>query len=111
MSRTPVRYPLLLMGLLGLFWSAVGSAHQPSAADCAAEADRASRGQGTVMGGAVAGAVGGAAFGAIVGGSSKGAWRGAAVGSVVGAAHNAYRNNEVYQRVYDDCMRGYYHHH
>lgn len=99
------------MGVVGLFWSAAGSAHQPSAADCAAEADRASRGQGTVMGGAAGGALGGAAFGAIVGGGSKGAWRGAAVGSVVGAAHNAHRNNDVYQRVYDDCMRGYSHHH
>lgn len=111
MFRTIVRYPLLLMGLLGLFLGATAaSAHYVSASDCAAEADRAARGGGTVMGGAVRGAAGGAVIGVIVGDNRRSAARGAAIGGVVGAAHSAYRNDEVYRRVYDDCMRGYHYH-
>jgi uncharacterized protein YcfJ len=77
----------------------------PSAADCAARADRAAKDSTSIAGGAVRGTVGGAAFGAIVG-DSKGAKRGAAVGAVVGGAHAASKREDVYKRVYDDCMRG-----
>ena len=78
-----------------------------SAADCAARADRAARDSSGVLGGAVKGGVGGAAFGAIVSDkSSKGAKRGAALGAVVGGATGAYSQEQIYKRVYDDCMAG-----
>lgn len=107
MFRTAVRYPLLLMGLMAVFFSSVASARYPSPADCAAEADRASRDSGTVMGGAVRGAARGAVFGAIVG-DSKSARKGAAIGGVVSSARRANQKGEVYERVYDNCMRGYH---
>ncbi len=82
-------------------------ASRPSEAECAARADRAARDSTGVVGGAVRGGVGGAAFGAIVSDKrSKGAARGAALGAVVGGAAGAHQKNEVYKRVYDDCMRG-----
>ena len=81
-------------------------AYKPSAADCSAEAERAARGGHTVVGSAAVGATGGAVFGGIVGGR-KGARRGAAAGAVVGGASSGYRKNDVYKRVYDDCMRRY----
>lgn len=102
MFFTSVKYPLLLMALL---WSVNASAYRPSPADCAAEADRAARDNGTVMGGATHGAVKGAVFGAIVGGGES-ARRGAAVGAVAGGVHRGAERNDVYERVYDDCMRG-----
>jgi hypothetical protein len=81
--------------------------HAQSAADCAARADRAARESSGVLGGAAAGGAGGALFGAIVSDkSSKGARRGAALGAVVGGAHGAYRKDQTYKRVYDDCMAG-----
>lgn len=111
MRTLHLRSRVLFLGLMALLWSGAVCAHQRSPADCSAEADRASRGQGAVIGGAASGALRGAAFGAIVGGNSRGARRGAAVGGVVGAAHSAHRNDYVYTQVYDDCMRGYSHHH
>jgi len=39
--------------------------------------------------------------------SRKGAKRGAAIGAVAGGATQAYRKNDRYKRVYDDCMAGY----
>ena len=81
-------------------------APRPSAAECSARAERAALDTTSVAGGAVRGAVGGAAFGAIINGG-KGAGRGAAVGAVVGGAAGAARREDVYRRVYDDCMRGY----
>ena len=78
----------------------------PSAAECSARADRAAMDSTGVMGGAVRGTVGGAAFGAIVGGG-KGAKRGAAAGAVVGGVAGGARRNDVYKRVYDECMRGH----
>lgn len=104
MFFTSVKYPLLLMALL---WSVNASAYRPSPADCAAEADRAARDSGTMMGGAVRGAARGAVFGAIVGDRRKSTRRGAAVGALVGGVRKGARKNNVYQRVYDDCMRGY----
>lgn len=77
----------------------------PSAADCAARVDRAAMDSRSIAGGAVRGAVGGAAFGAIVS-DSKGAKRGAAVGAIVGGAKANAQRDDVYKRVYDDCMRG-----
>jgi len=78
-----------------------------SAADCAARADRAARDSSGALGGAVAGGAGGALFGAIVSDkSSKGARRGAALGAVVGGASGAHSKDQVYKRVYDDCMAG-----
>ena len=83
--------------------------HAQSAADCAAVADRAARESTSVMGGAAVGAAGGAAVGAIVRKDSwKGARRGAAIGAVAGGATQAYRRNERYNQVYDDCMAGRY---
>lgn len=76
-----------------------------SAADCAARADRAARDSSGVLGGAAAGGAGGAVFGAIVSDkSSKGAKRGAALGAVVGGARGAHGKEQIYKRVYDDCM-------
>jgi hypothetical protein len=78
-----------------------------SEADCAARADRAARGSTGALGGAVTGGAGGALFGAIVSDKSgKGARRGAALGAVVGGASGAHNRNQVYKRVYDDCMAG-----
>jgi hypothetical protein len=78
-----------------------------SEADCAARADRASRDSSGALGGAVKGGAGGALFGAIVSDkSSKGAKRGAALGAVVGGASGAHSKEQIYKRVYDDCMAG-----
>ena len=82
-------------------------AFSQSASDCAARAERASRDSTSVLGGAAVGAAGGAAIGAIVG-NRRDARRGAAIGAVAGGATQAYRQNERYKQVYDDCMRGYY---
>ena len=81
--------------------------HSQSEADCAARADRASRDSSGGLGGAVKGGAGGALFGAIVSDkSSKGAKRGAALGAVVGGASGAHSKEQIYKRVYDDCMAG-----
>lgn len=80
--------------------------YSASESECAARADRAARDSTTMLGGAVVGAAGGAAVGAIVGGKSKYTKRGAAIGAVTGGATQAYRKNERYKQVYDDCMRG-----
>jgi len=92
------------LGVMAIAWSAASFAGRP--ADCAAEADRASRGSGSVMGGVGRGAATGALFGAIVG-NRKGAGRGAALGAVVGGVRQGSYNNNVYQSVYDACMRRY----
>lgn len=78
----------------------------PSAAECAAHAERAAMNSTGPAGGAMRGSVGGAAFGAIVGGST-GARRGAVAGAVVGGVAGSVHRDDVYRRVYDDCMRGY----
>lgn len=80
------------------------SIYAASSADCAAEADRVSRDQGTMLGGAGRGALGGAAFGAIVGGGDS-ARRGAALGAVVGTARRGAQKNATYNQAYDSCMR------
>lgn len=81
--------------------------HAQSEADCAARADRAARDSSGALGGAVAGGAGGALFGAIVSDkSSRGAKRGAALGAVVGGASGAHKKDQIYKRVYDDCMAG-----
>ena len=80
--------------------------YRPSAAECSARAERAAMNTVGVAGGAVGGAVGGAAFGAIVNGG-RGARTGAVAGAVVGGTAGGVRRNDVYRRVYDDCMRGY----
>jgi len=80
----------LLSGILGIAWSAASIAYQPSPADCAAEADRASRGVGSGLGGVGRGAAKGAIFGAIVGDSS---------------VRRGVDKNSVYESVYDACMR------
>ncbi len=77
----------------------------PSAAECSARAERAAMDSTGIAGGAVRGGVGGAAIGAIVGGG-KGARSGAAAGAIVGGVAGGARKNDVYKRVYDDCMRG-----
>lgn len=81
---------------------------QPSAADCAAHADRAERESNSVLGGAAVGATGGAVFGRIVGGNRKATRRGAALGAIAGGAVNASRKSQVYKSVYDACMAGNY---
>jgi len=81
------------------------SGYVPSPAACAAQADRAARGSGTVLGGAARGAARGALFGAIIG-KSKHAKRGAAIGAITGTVRGSARKNNLYNRVYDDCMRG-----
>ena len=94
----------LLTGAVAVGLCFAPSLYAASAADCAAEADRASREGGTVARGAAGGALRGAAFGAIVGGD---AGRGAAVGAVVGGARKGAQKNNTYNQVYDSCMRGY----
>jgi uncharacterized protein YcfJ len=96
----------LLIGVMTIAWCSMSAADQPSAADCAAEADRASRDSGTMLGGAARGAAGGAVFGAIVG-NRKSAKRGAALGAVIGGVRNGARKNDVYNSTYDACMRRY----
>ena len=91
--------------ILSVLCAIAFAARAGTPADCAAEADRVTRDQGSVAGGAARGAVGGAVFGAIVGGNSRGTGRGAAVGAVVGGARQANRRNYTYQAVYDDCLR------
>jgi hypothetical protein len=90
------------IGVMAIVWSAASFAGRP--ADCAAEADRASRGSGSVMGGLGRGAIKGGIFGAIVG-NGKSARRGAALGAVVGGVRQGAYKNNVYESVYDACMR------
>ena len=104
-GKNSVRRPLVL-AVVAIASVIVLPAHAQSASECAARADRASRDSGGALGGAVRGGAGGAVLGAIVGGS-KGARRGAALGGVVGGASGAHRKNDIYRRVYDDCMRGH----
>jgi hypothetical protein len=95
---------VLLSGILAVAWSTASIAYQPSPADCAAEADRASRGVGSGLGGVGRGAARGAVFGAIVG-NKKSARRGAALGGIIGGVRRGAQKNNVYQSVYDACMR------
>ena len=94
----------VVSGVLIAAWTSASIAYQASPADCAAEADRASRGSGSMLGGLGRGAAGGALFGAIVG-NSKSARRGAALGAVVGGVREGVSKNSVYENVYDACMR------
>ena len=104
LKRRPNRN-LLAMAGLGISLALAMPVHAQSASDCAARADRAARGSGSVVGGAAVGAAGGAAIGAIVRRDSrKGARRGAGVGAVVGGTVSAVNKNQTYKRVYDDCM-------
>lgn len=88
--------------------STAAMAQKMSPADCAAVADRAARDQRSVMGGAARSATKGAIFGAIVGDSGRSAGRGAALGAIVGGTRSAAARNDIYERAYDDCMRGRY---
>lgn len=97
-------YMVLLIGTCSIIWSSPSNA-APSPADCAAEADRAARGSGSIVGGVGVGAATGAVFGAIVGDSRKSTRRGAAIGAVAGGVHQGVNKNEVYKSVYDACMR------
>jgi uncharacterized protein YcfJ len=97
---------LLAMALAAACLSTSATAARNSSSYCAAEAERAARNQGTVLGGATRSAAKGAVFGAIVG-NKKSAKRGAALGAIVGGAHRAEEKNDAYNRVYDRCMYGY----
>ena len=97
---------LTVIGLIAVGLCFAPAIYAASPSDCAAQADRASRDQGTMLGGAGRGAVRGAAFGAIVGGDSDSAGRGAALGALVGTARKGAQKNETYNQVYDSCMRG-----
>jgi outer membrane lipoprotein SlyB len=98
---------LLVVAALGAALVLVMPVYAQSEADCAARADRAARDSSGAFGGAVVGGAGGAAFGAIVSDkSSKGAKRGAALGAIAGGATGAYRKDQTYKRVFDDCMAG-----
>lgn len=94
----------LLAGVLAVALCAAPGTYAATPADCAAQADRASREGNTMMRSAAGGALRGAAFGAIVGGD---AGAGAAVGAVVGTARSGNQKNQTYNQVYDSCMRGY----
>jgi len=96
-----------VIGFTTIMLIAVPTSYAASAADCAARADRAERDATSTAGGAAGGALKGALFGAIVGDSSKSAGRGAVLGGVVGGARQSNQRNDIYRRVYDDCMRGY----
>ena len=105
-----------------LAFGLMSPAFAQSASDYAAQAERAARSAGSIVGGAAVGAAGGAAVGAIVSGGrgcrgrhcggrysydSKDVRTGAAIGAVAGGATQAYRQNDRYKQVYDDCMRVY----
>lgn len=94
------------IGLTTIILISVPTSYAASEADCAARADRAERDATSTAGGAGRGAVKGALFGAIVGDSSKSAKRGAALGGVMGGVKQSNQRNDIYRRVYDDCMRG-----
>ncbi len=96
---------LMLIGVITVGLCSAPAIYAASAADCAAQADRASRDQGTMLGGAGRGAVRGAAFGGIIDGGD-GARRGAAIGAVAGTARRGAQKNQTYNQVYDSCMRG-----
>lgn len=104
MRREMTFWPSVCASILVLSLSTPSWAR--SAADCAAEADRASRGTGSSIGGIGRGAAKGALFGAIVG-NGKSARRGAALGAVVGGVRQGAYKNNVYNSVYDACMRRY----
>ncbi|EXJ12639.1 glycine zipper domain-containing protein [Imhoffiella purpurea] len=108
MQRTrSQRNRTILFSLCIALAASMPQVHARSPADCAARADRAARESAGFLGGAVAGGAGGAAFGAIVSDKSRqGARRGAALGAAVGGTTSAYNREQVYKRVYDDCMAG-----
>ena len=97
-------WSMLIVGILAMSLNTASFAR--SAADCAAEADRASRGSGSPLGGMGRGAARGALFGAIVG-NKKSARRGAALGALGGGIRQSANKNNVYNSVYDSCMRRY----
>ena len=96
---------LMLIGVVMVGLCSASATYAATPADCAAQADRASREQGTMLGGAGRGAVRGAAVGGIVDGSD-GARRGAAIGAIGGTARRGAQKNQTYNQVYDACMRG-----
>ena len=97
-------WSVLMVGILAVSLNTASFAR--SAADCAAEADRASRSAASPLGGIGRGAAKGALFGAIVGGS-KSARRGAALGALGGGIREGVTKNNIYNSVYDSCMRRY----
>lgn len=106
MIRDATRYLLVLLGFQCTLWSPSSLAdYDRYPTNCSAEADRVARSNSSVAGGAVRGAARGAVFGAVVGDNRHATGRGAAVGATVGAVRNGARQNDIYQRVYDDCMR------
>jgi hypothetical protein len=74
-----IKRSVLVAGVMALALTQPVNAQ--SASECSARADRAARDSTSVLGGAAAGAV-------------------------TGGATQAYRKNERYKQVYDDCMRG-----
>lgn len=107
MSARSLMKASAIIGFTTTMLIAIPSSYAASEADCAARADRAERNAGSTGGGVAGGAVKGALFGAIVGDSSKSAGRGAALGGVIGGVRQSNQRNDIYRRVYDDCMRGY----
>ncbi|MCW8964133.1 MAG: hypothetical protein OQL16_10065 [Gammaproteobacteria bacterium] len=107
MSARSLMKASAVIGFTTVMLIAVPTSYAASAADCAARADRAERDATSTAGGAARGAGAGLLFGAIVGDSSKSAGRGALLGGVVGGARQSSQRNDIYRRVYDDCMRGY----
>jgi hypothetical protein len=97
--RCNVVIPFIIANLITMT-----SVHAQSAADCAAEADYASRSSGSTMGSAARGAGAGLLFGAIVGDSSKSAGRGALLGGVVGGVRESSSKEQIYQDAYRRCM-------
>ena len=104
MRKTRPLQLAFLSGIMAFAWGTATLAEPPSPADCAAEADRASREIGSGLGNMGRGAARGALFGAIVG-DKKSARRGAALGAVVGGVRSGAEKNSVYESVYDACMR------
>ena len=96
---------LMLISVITVGLCSAPALYAASPSDCAAEADRASRDQGTMAGGAGRGALRGAAIGGIVDGGD-GARRGAAIGAIAGGARRGAQKNNTYNQVYDNCMRG-----
>ena len=103
-SKLAVARLLMLSGVMTVGLCSAPAIYAASAADCAAEADRASRDPNAPLGGAGRGALRGAALGGIIDGGD-GAARGAAIGAIVGTARNSAHKSNTYNQVYDSCMR------
>jgi hypothetical protein len=102
----------LIMAVLsaGVFFASAGTSFAQSATYCddyaRDYANRYSNPGGNVLAGAMGGAALGALFGAIAHAPGIGAGIGAGVGALGGGAASANNWHYLYNRAFDNCMRG-----